>query len=80
MIVFHPGCFEVEYAWEAAGALAPEIGGVISETIISEYGWSREIVLQWIRHRLVSDDYMPVSRRSALEFEQMEPLFTLHGS
>ena len=79
MVVFNPGCFEAEYAWEAAGALTPEIGGLISETTISEDGWSSEVVLRWLRYRPASDDYVPVSHRNVLEFEEMEPLFTLGG-
>jgi len=77
MQVFNPGCFEAQNIWEAEKALTPEIGGVISESVVTEDGWCRQTTLHWYHYRAVVDDYEPVAHTDLLNCETIEPLFSL---
>jgi hypothetical protein len=67
MQVFNPRCFEDQNIYLAERALTPEIGGVISESVITEGGWCRETVLRWCHYRPVQDDYEPVGHVDLLD-------------
>jgi len=79
MQVFNPGCFEAQNIYLAEKALTPEIGGVVSESVITEDGWCRETVLCWYHYRPVEDDYQAVQHVDLLECGIVEPLFSLEG-
>lgn len=78
MMVFNPGCFQAEYAWLAQKAMSPEIAGLITKTTMSSSGWGSIADFRWLSYRAAQDDYRPIKHKNVLEFEEIEPLFTLH--
>jgi hypothetical protein len=78
MQVFNPGCFEKQTIYEAERALTPEIGGVISVSVITDDGWCRETTLRWYHYPPVEDDYRPVKHVDLLDYEVVQPLFSLN--
>jgi len=75
--VFNPGYFEAQNIYLAERALTPEIGGVISESVVTGDGWCRETVLRWVHYWPVQDDYEAVGHVDLLDCETIEPLFSL---
>ena len=80
MMLLGPGCFEAQTDYEAERGLYPGLGGAVVKVTMTGQGFISDLsVLSWKNYRPVEDDYRPVKHADLLDYEEIEPLFSLGG-